>query len=82
MTIKDVKHPRIVCTADTLFGRPWIDGTRITVEHILRRLAAAWSFEEIVDQHPRMTTDDIRAALEFAADHMGRSASETVDAAE
>lgn len=76
------KHPRIVATPDTMFGKPRIDGTRITVEHVLRRVAAGWSFDDIIEQHPRLTREDIQAAIEFAADQIGGSPSTTVDAAE
>ena len=79
---KDERRPRIVATPETMFGKPRIDGTRITVEHILRRLALGWSFDEIIDQHPWLKKEDIQAAVEFAADEMGTSSRKTVDAAE
>lgn len=76
------KHPRIVSTPDTMFGKPRIDGTRITVEHVLRRLAAGWSIEEIIDQHPWLTKEDVQAAISFAADQVAGSAPPAVHAAE
>jgi uncharacterized protein (DUF433 family) len=51
-----------------MFGKPVIAGTRITVEHILRCLAAGDSPETIVADHPRLTLGDIRAAQAYAAD--------------
>jgi uncharacterized protein (DUF433 family) len=75
-------HTRIVATPETMFGKPRIDGTRITVEHVLRRLALGWSFDEIIDQHPRVTKEDIQAAIEFAADKVGNTNKRAVDAAE
>lgn len=62
-----------------MFGKPVIIGTRITVEHILRCLAAGETVDEITSDYPGLTPDDIRAAQEFAADHL---ANEAVFAAE
>lgn len=53
-----------------MFGKPVIKGTRITVEHILYKLGAGLSPEQITEEHPHLTTDDIRAAQKFAADHL------------
>ena len=53
-----------------MFGKPVIKGTRITVEHILRKLAGAMTVEEIITDHPHLTKEDILAAQEFAADYL------------
>jgi len=66
MTIK--VHERITVDPRIMVGKPVIKGTRITVESILRKLAAGWSHEQIIDAHPRLTSDDILAALDYAAD--------------
>jgi uncharacterized protein (DUF433 family) len=50
-----------------MMGKPTIAGTRITVESILERLAAGESQEQILRANPRLSPDDIRAALAFAA---------------
>ncbi len=63
-------HPRIKSDPKVMFGKPVIRGTRITVEHILRCLAAGENAEDIVDNYPPLTFDDIRAAQAFAADHL------------
>jgi uncharacterized protein (DUF433 family) len=51
-----------------MMGKPVIAGTRITVESILEKLAAGETVEQLVDAHPRLTEDAVRAALAFAAD--------------
>ena len=56
-----VSNPRI------MMGKPTIAGTRITVESIVERLAAGESQEQIIAANPRLSPDDIRAALAFAA---------------
>ncbi len=51
-----------------MMGKPVIKGTRLTVELILKSLAAGESFENLLAAHPRLTRDGIYAALDFAAD--------------
>ena len=51
-----------------MVGKPVIKGTRITVDLILRDIASGLSFDEIADAYPRITTDDIKAAVAYAAD--------------
>lgn len=50
-----------------MMGKPVIVGTRITVELILEKLAAGESIEQIIEEHPRLTEENIRAALSFAS---------------
>ena len=50
-----------------MMGKPVIVGTRITVELILEKLAAGESIEQIIKEHPRLTEENIRAALSFAS---------------
>ncbi len=51
-----------------MMGKPVISGTRITVEYILEELAAGATFEQLLDGHPHLTEEAIRAALAFAAE--------------
>lgn len=51
-----------------MMGKPVIAGTRITVEHILEELAAGTTVDELLDAHPRLTPEAIRAALAYAVD--------------
>ncbi len=64
------KHERIEVKPTIMFGKPVIKGTRITVEHILRKLAGGMKIEEILKDHPQLSADDIFAAQEFAADFL------------
>jgi uncharacterized protein (DUF433 family) len=50
-------------------GKPVIRGTRIPVETILRKLGAGLAPDAIITDHPRLTTEDIRAARAFTAKH-------------
>jgi uncharacterized protein (DUF433 family) len=49
-------------------GRPCIRGMRISVYDILGWLAAGMTNEQIVEEFPELTLEDIRAALAYAAD--------------
>ena len=50
-----------------MMGKPVINGTRITVELILEKMAAGETIEQILDAHPRLTREAVLAALDFAA---------------
>ncbi len=49
-------------------GKPCIRGLRITVYDILEYLASGMSVDEIVQDFPYLTKEDIHAALSYAAD--------------
>lgn len=65
-----MSHPRISSDPAIMVGKPCIKGTRITVALVLRELGAGHSFADVIDAYPHLTEEDLRAALEFAADHM------------
>ena len=56
----------ITAHPDILGGKPIVAGTRISVEHILGLLANGVTQKEITKEHPSLTEDSIKAALEFA----------------
>jgi uncharacterized protein (DUF433 family) len=64
------KHERIEINPGLMFGKPVIKGTRITVEHILRKLGGGMRPEDIIKDHPHLKIEDILAAQEFAADYL------------
>lgn len=49
-------------------GKPCIRGMRITVYDILEYLASGMSHQDILDDFPYLTENDIRACLRYAAD--------------
>ncbi len=57
----------IVSDPNMMMGKPVVRGTRITVELILEKLAAGETMDQIIEAHPRLTKDAIRAAMAFAA---------------
>jgi uncharacterized protein (DUF433 family) len=64
MTITD----RIEINPKVMLGKPVIRGTRITIELILRKLSEGASEEDLLDAYPRLTPEDIQAAMGYAAD--------------
>ncbi len=48
-------------------GKPCIEGTRLTVAHVLENLAGGMTIDEYVDAFPTATKEGVRAALAFAA---------------
>lgn len=48
-------------------GKPVVRGTRVPVELVLRHLAETPDVEHILAAVPRLTPDDIRAGIAYAA---------------
>ncbi len=59
---------RIEVNPNVMMGKPVIRGTRIPVELVLRKLADGATEADLLDAYPRLTPEDIRAALAYAAD--------------
>lgn len=59
---------RIEINPQVMLGKPVIRGTRIPVELILRKLSEGATEADLLDAYPRLTVEDIRAALAYAAD--------------
>lgn len=58
---------RITVNPEVMVGKPTIRGLRITVEQILKALAAGISVEAILEDYPELEKEDIKAALLYAA---------------
>jgi uncharacterized protein (DUF433 family) len=61
---------RILADPEIHHGDPCIRGTRIPVAMILGSLADGVSTDDILSEYPQLSGDDIRAALEYAAEVM------------
>ncbi|MGD8397373.1 MAG: DUF433 domain-containing protein [Anaerolineae bacterium] len=58
---------RITVDPEVHFGKPCVAGTRITVQSVLELLDEALSFDEIIqDYYPDLTSEDIRACVQYA----------------
>ncbi|MCL2647120.1 MAG: DUF433 domain-containing protein [Phycisphaerales bacterium] len=61
---------RITVDPKVLVGKPVIKGTRLAVEFIAELLAEGWSNQQIIDNYPGITADDIRARLAYASESL------------
>jgi uncharacterized protein (DUF433 family) len=56
-------------------GRPVIAGTHVTVEDVLKELAASQAVDVILTAHPELDRDAVQAALVYAAEAVHNTAS-------
>lgn len=64
-------NERITIDNDVLGGKPVIRGLRISVEQILRAMAAGVSQEDLLVDYPELEQEDITAVLLYAAEMIG-----------
>ena len=62
---------RIEVSPQVMLGKPVIRGTRIPVELLLRKLSEGATEADLRDAYPRLTPEDIQAALAYAAAVVG-----------
>jgi len=58
---------RIEINPKIMMGKPVIKGTRIPVYLILNLLAEGYDFKKILKEYPDLTSQDILAAISYAA---------------
>jgi uncharacterized protein (DUF433 family) len=66
--VEMIMTDRIEINSAVMQGKPVIRNTRIPVELLLRKLAEGATMEDLLDAYPRLTPEDIRACLAYAAD--------------
>jgi len=59
---------RITINPEIMVGKPTIRGLRITVDQILKGLAAGINTNELLEDYPELEKEDIKAALFYAAE--------------
>ncbi|MEM7818472.1 MAG: DUF433 domain-containing protein [Candidatus Aenigmatarchaeota archaeon] len=59
---------RIIIDQEVLAGKPVIKGTRISVDFILELLGNGWTYEQIIENYPQLTKEDILAAISYSAE--------------
>ena len=59
---------RIEINPSVMLGKPVIRGSRIPVDLLLRKLSEGATISDLLDAYPRLTVDDVRACLAYAAD--------------
>lgn len=64
-----IKHQNIITIEPgKRGGKPCIRGMRITVYDVLSYLAAGMTYQEVLEDFPYLTQEDILACLSYAAD--------------
>lgn len=58
-------------------GKPVISGTRIPVTVVLDQLAEAGSVQEVLRRYPELTSEQVRAALQYCHSVIERTDIET-----
>jgi uncharacterized protein (DUF433 family) len=58
---------RITVNPELHFGKPSVNGTRITVQNVLELLSNGLTFKEIIrDYYPDLVEEDIQACIQYA----------------
>ena len=60
-----MKFERISANPEVMMGKPCINGTRITVELILKKLGEGYTYDELQQGYPKLTLADIHEALTY-----------------
>lgn len=59
---------RITIDPAVCSGKPVVHGTRVMVRNILGIVAGGGTVAEVLDTYPELSEEDVRAALQYAAD--------------
>ena len=61
------RHPNIVVDRSVQGGLPTIRGTRVTVDAVLGMWEDGFTIDQILDEYPGLTADDVEDALAYDA---------------
>jgi uncharacterized protein (DUF433 family) len=65
---RDELLSRISIDPKVCFGKPCIRGHRLWVSLILDLLASGWSTEQVLDEYPGLTKEDVLACIAYGAE--------------
>ena len=57
---------RISADTAVLAGKPIIKGTRLSVDFILSLFAEGWTEQQVLDNYPQLSIEDLKAVFAFA----------------
>jgi uncharacterized protein (DUF433 family) len=63
-----MRYERITIEPDKMGGVPCIRGMRIPVATVVGMVAEGMTVEEIISDYPDLEADDVREALQYAAE--------------
>ena len=72
-------HNRITIDPKILSGKPVFKGTRIPISIVLKMLRDGATFQKIINEYPRLTEDDIKAALDYSVFIVDHPEEEIID---
>jgi len=72
------RENRIEVNPKVMLGKPVVRGTRIPVELLLRKLGEGATEDQLLDAYPRLSREDIRAAITYAAEALAHEENVTV----
>jgi len=61
---------RIIIDPDICNGQPVVKGTRIAVQTLLEFLGAGDSIDDVLEEYPSLTRQDVLECLQFSAELM------------
>ena len=61
---------RIIVDPDICNGKPVIKGTRITAQTVLEFLAAGDSIEDVLEEYPSLSREDVLECMKFSSELM------------
>jgi len=59
---------RIVIDPEIASGQPIVKGTRLSVEFLIDLLAQGWTEQQVLDNYPTITRDDLLACFSYAGE--------------
>jgi uncharacterized protein (DUF433 family) len=57
---------RIAADAAVSGGKPVIKGTRLSIDYLLSLFAEGWSEQQVLENFPQLSQEDLRAVFAFA----------------
>lgn len=61
---------QVLVDPDRFLGEPYLEGTDVPVSAIVQWAEAGLGTEEIAEVYPELTIEDIKAALDYHAQHV------------
>ncbi|MCK4799283.1 MAG: DUF433 domain-containing protein [Spirochaetes bacterium] len=61
-------NARTIIDPNICHGKPVVKNTRVLISNILADLAAGLTYDEIIENYPNITKEDIKAALQFSSE--------------
>ena len=68
-SVTTTEHPYIVCVKGVCGGRPIIQGSRLSVQHIAQMYKAGDTVDEILQTHPHLKAATVYDAISYYLDH-------------